>query len=117
MGEAVCQQPSKKPQYVTKKAEKRLKKNEVEQLARYLEKNSMSVDMKALISCYQNGLTVKIAKAVFKKNMNRYEQLSAKLQDQSRAGFMLFNAFLIDYKRYRQRQLDLIYVKESSDGI
>ena len=117
LGEAVCQKPSKKPRSVTEKAEKRLKKNEVEQICGYLEDKQMSVDMKSLISCYQNGLTFRIAKAVFEANMDRYRQLVAKLQDPNRAGFVKFNAFIIDIERHRQRHADLFYPKECDRGV
>ncbi len=106
MGEALCQKPSEKPESVIKKAKKRLKQNEVEQITGYLESKEMSVDINALISCYQNGLTFDIAKIIFEKNTTRYEQLVAKLQDPSRSGFAMFNAFLIDYNRY-QREFEL----------
>ena len=104
LGEAVCQEPSQKPRSVTKKAEERLKKNEVEQIRGYLEDKQMSVDMKSLISYYQDGFTFSIAKAIFEANMDRYQQLAAKLQDPNRAGFVRFNAFMIDVERHRQRQ-------------
>jgi len=107
LGEALCQKPSQKPVSVIKKTKKRLKQNEVEQIAGYLESKEMSIDITALISCYQNGLTFNIAKIIFEKNITRYEQLGAKLQDQSRSGFVMFNAFLIDYKRYHQEKSDL----------
>ena len=105
LGEALCQKSSQKPASVIKKAEKRLKQNEVEQIVGYLASKAMSVDITALISCYQNALTFNIAKAVFEKNMIRYDQLVANLQDSSRIGFVRFNAFLIDYKRYQQSAL------------
>jgi hypothetical protein len=101
LGEALCQQPSQKPKSVVKKSEKRLKQNEVEQIAAYLENRQMSVDMNSLISCYQSGLTFNIAKAVFENNTKRYDQLGAKLQQPDRAGFVRFNAFVIDFKRYQ----------------
>jgi len=107
LGETLCQKPSQKPVSVIKKTKKRLKQNEVEQIAGYLESKEMSIDITALISCYQNGLTFNIAKIIFEKNITRYEQLGAKLQDQSRSGFVMFNAFLIDYKRYHQEKSDL----------
>ena len=66
----------------------------------------MSVDMNTLVSYYRNGLTFSIAKAVFEENIARYDQLGAKLQDTQRSGFVRFNAFLVDYKRYRQRELE-----------
>lgn len=100
LGEAICQGPSKKTEFVTKKAENRLKQNEVEQIAGYLETKDMKVDMKTLISYYHNGLTASSAKDVFKKNATRYEKLAAKLQDPDRAGFVRFNAFLMDCKKY-----------------
>ena len=112
LGEAVCQEPSQKPKSVTEKAEERLKKNEVEQICGYLVDKQMSVDMKSLISCYQSGLTFGIVKAVFEANRDRYQQLVAKLQDPSRAGFVRFNAFIIDIKRHHQRHADLLYPKE-----
>jgi hypothetical protein len=42
---------------------------------------------------------------VFENNSKRYDKLVAKLQQPDRAGFVRFNAFVIDYKRYRQNQL------------
>jgi hypothetical protein len=105
LGEALCQQPSEKPKSVLEKSEKRLKQNEVEQIAAYLEARQMSVDMKSLIACYRNGLTFNIAKAVFENNTNRYDRLVAKLHEPDRAGFVRFNAFAIDYYRYRRNQL------------
>ena len=101
LGEALCQQPSQKPKSVVEKSEKRLKQNQIEQIAAYLENRQMSVDINSLISCYQSGLTFNIARAVFENNTNRYDQLVAKLQQPDRAGFVRFNAFVIDYKRYQ----------------
>ena len=101
LGEALCQQPSQKPKSVVEKSEKRLKQNQIEQIAAYLENQQMSVDINSLISCYQNGLTFNIARAVFENNTKRYDQLVAKLQQPDRAGFVRFNAFVIDYKRYQ----------------
>jgi len=117
LGEAVCQEPSQKPRSVMEKAEERLKKNEVEQICGYLEDKQMSVDMKSLISCYQSGLTFSIAEAIFEVNIKRYQQLVAKLQDQNRAGFVRFNAFMIDVDRHRQRQNNLLYAKEYDDDL
>lgn len=117
LGEAICQQPSQKPRSVTEKAEERLKKNEVEQICGYLEDKQMSVDMKSLISCYQNGLTFSIVKAIFEANMDRYQQLVAKLQDPDRAGFVRFNAFMIDVKRHHHRQAELLYTKECDHDV
>lgn len=105
LGEALCQQRSEKPKSVVEKSEKRLKQNEVEQIAAYLEARQMSVDMKSLIACYRNGLTFDIAKAVFENNTKRYDRLVAKLDEPDRAGFVRFNAFAIDYYRYRRNQL------------
>jgi hypothetical protein len=105
LGEAMCQQPSQKPKFVVQKSEKRLNQNEVEQIAAYLQARQMSVDMKSLIACYQNGLTFNIAKAVFENNTKRYDRLVAKLHEPDRAGFVRFNAFVIDYNRYRRNQL------------
>ena len=101
LGEALCQQPSQKPKSVVEKSEKRLKQNQIEQIAAYLENQQMSVDINSLICCYQSGLTSNIAKAVFENNTKRYDQLVAKLQQPDRAGFVRFNAFVIDYKRYQ----------------
>ena len=115
LGEAVCQEPSQKPRSVTEKAEERLKKNEVEQICGYLQDKQMSVDMKSLISCYQGGFTFSIAKAIFEANMDRYQQLAAKLQDPNRAGFVRFNAFMIDVERHRQSHAVLLYAKDDHD--
>lgn len=70
-----------------------------------IEARQMSVDMKSLIACYRNGLTFNIAKAVFENNTKRYDRLVAKLHEPDRAGFVRFNAFAIDYNRYRRNQL------------
>jgi hypothetical protein len=102
LGEALCQPPSKKPTSAIKKAENRLKQNQVEQITGYLENRAMSVDINALIACYRNGLTFSITKAICEANAARYDQLGAKLDDPGRAGFVRFNAFLIDFKRYHQ---------------
>jgi hypothetical protein len=105
LGEALCQQPSQKPESVVEKSENRLKQNEVEQIAAYLETKQMSVDINSLIACYQNGLTFNIARVVFENNTQRYDQIVAKLHEPDRAGFVRFNAFVIDYNRYRRNQL------------
>jgi len=102
LGEALCQRPSIKPESVIKKMETRLKQNEIEQIATYLESKEMSVDMAALIACYQSGLTFNIAQSVVQENITRYDQLKSKLQDPIRAGFVRFNAFLMDYARINQ---------------
>ena len=62
-------------------------------------------DINSLIACYRNGLTFNIAKAVFENNTKRYDRLVAKLHEPHRAGFVRFNAFVIDYNRYRRNQL------------
>ncbi|MBT8365214.1 MAG: integrase, partial [Deltaproteobacteria bacterium] len=64
LGEALCQQPSQKPQSVIRKRQNRLKQNEVEQIGAYLQSQQMSVDITALIACYQNALTLNIAQAI-----------------------------------------------------
>jgi hypothetical protein len=104
LGEALCQQPSQKPKSVIKKSQKRLKQNQVEQIAAYLQNRQMSVDINSLICCYQSGLTFNIAKTVFENNTKRYDQLGARLLQPERAGFVRFNAFVIDYQRYQQKQ-------------
>jgi hypothetical protein len=104
LGEALCQPPSEKPKSVVEKSEKRLKQNEVEQIGAYLEHKQMSVDINSLIACYRNGLSFNIAKTVFEANTKRYDQLVAKLHERDRAGFVRFNAFVIDYYRYHHRQ-------------
>jgi hypothetical protein len=105
LGEAVSQKPSPKPQSVITKSQNRLKQNEVELIAAYLQSQHMSVDMSALIACYQNSLTLNIAKAIVNENIARYDRLVAKLNQPKSAGFVRFNAFLIDYKRYDQSRL------------
>lgn len=104
LGEALCQQASIVPESVIKKTEKRLKQNEVEQIAGYLQSNAMKVDINALIACYRDGLTYSIANALFEENTARYDQLGAKVDDLDRVGFVRFNAFLIDFQRYHQRK-------------
>ena len=84
----------------------------MEQICTYLQNQQMSVDLNSLISCYKGGLSFRIAKTVFEENRDRYQLLVNKLQDPDRAGFVRFNAFMIDIKRYRQRQTDLLYRKQ-----
>jgi len=59
--------------------------------------------MNILIACYRDGLTFSIAKAICDAKMPRYDQLGSTLNDPSRAGFVRFNAFLIDFKRYHRK--------------
>ena len=99
-GEALPQGPSKEPKSVRKKIEKQLKQNEVEQIAEFLKSQDMLVDMKKLISCFQNGLTFSIAKTIFAKNISRYDQLKKQIKDPKSVNFVRFNAFLIDFDRY-----------------
>ncbi|KPA11397.1 integrase [Candidatus Magnetomorum sp. HK-1] len=106
IGEAVSQKRSKKPDSVVKKEAERLEKNEIELISDYLARKNMCVDMKPLIAYYKRGLTLNIAKTIFEKNMERYDEVIINLKDMTKIGFVRFNAFLMDCKRYQENGQD-----------
>jgi hypothetical protein len=57
IGEAMPQQPSEIPKHIEEKAVNRVKMNEVEQMATFLEKNDFQVNLTELIAQYHHRLT------------------------------------------------------------
>ena len=104
LGEALCQGPSKKPQFKAGQALKRLQVNEVEQIGAFLEARAMAVNMATLIAKHRQGLTLAMAKQIYQKNQARYDTYSLRLKNApEKLAVALFNAFLMDYDR-RKRQ-------------
>ena len=104
LGEALCQGPSEKPKFIEKNAAKRLKANEAEQIAAFLENKGMTVNTAALIARYRKGLSLEIVKKLYHSNKARYEKYSLRLQhSKEKMGIALFNAFLMDCERYQRK--------------
>lgn len=100
LGEALCQGPSKKPQFKADQALKRLQVNEVEQIGAFLEARAMAVNMATLIARHRQGLTLAVAKQIYQKNQARYDTYSVRLKHTpDKLAAALFNAFLMDYDR------------------
>jgi len=101
LGEAICQGPyeKKKP-----KVEFKVEPNEFELLTGFLEQQNMSVKRVVLIEKHRNGLTLSLAKKIFKKNETRYKNYTMKWsQSPEKAKVAIFNAFILDWERH-QRQ-------------
>ncbi len=101
LGEALAKKPFDKP---VKLVSTQPEMNELEQIIAFLEQNSMIVDRQSLIEIYQNGLSILMAKEIFKHNQKRYTRYATKMrQPESRKGAALFNAFILDCQN-RQRK-------------
>lgn len=104
LGEALRQGASKKPQFKTEQASKRLQINEVEQMGAFLEARGMAVDTGALIARHRQGLTLKMAKQIYQKNQARYDTYAVRLKNApEKLPVALFNAFVMDYDRQQRR--------------
>jgi hypothetical protein len=97
LGEALCRQPFAKPP----KQQPTLEANAVELILAYLESQKMVVDRLALIKVHHQGLTLEVAKTIYKQNQRRYNAYSTKLrQPEKITGKALFNAFILDCQRH-----------------
>jgi hypothetical protein len=104
LGEALPHEAFDKPKSLEKKSVNRFMANEVEQIGEFLEKMGMAINTAALITLHREGLTLRKAKQVYKANKARYQLYTAKLRHCSRkVGYALFNAFLIDCQRSRNK--------------
>jgi len=104
LGEALCQGPSKKPQFKTDQSLKRLQINEVEQIGAFLEAGGMAVDTATLIAKHRQGLSLEMAKQIYQSNKARYDTYGLRLKHApEKLATALFNAFVMDYER-RKRQ-------------
>lgn len=100
LGEALALKPFEKPIELALKPEV----NELDQIIALLEQHSMIVDRPALIETYQRGLSLGIAKKIFKHNQERYTTYVKKMrQPENRKGAALFNAFILDCKTHQRR--------------
>lgn len=100
LGEAICQESydNKNP-----KAELKVESNEFEQLSNFLEQQNMKIERIVLIEKHRNGLTLNLAKEIFKKNEIRYRNYAMKWKLFKEVRGILFNAFILDWEQY-QRQ-------------
>lgn len=100
IGEAVCQ---KKYDVSASPKKSVIRKNEVELISEFLEKQGMLVDPKALINANLKGLTLNITKQIYQRHQERYENYSKRVNHSNAAiGKALFNAFLVDYDQYQR---------------
>jgi len=101
LGEALARKPFDKP---VKSVATQPEINELEQIIAFLEQSNMIVDRQSLIEIYQKGLSLLMAKEIFKHNQKRYTIYAKKIrQPESRKGTALFNAFILDCQN-RQRK-------------
>jgi hypothetical protein len=104
LGEALSQGPSKKPEFKIHQALKRIQINEVEQIGAFLESKGMVVNTAHLIAKHRQGLTLSMAKEIYKKNQARYETYGVRLKHApDKLAAALFSAFLMDYDRERRQ--------------
>ena len=105
LGEALCQGPSKKPQFKIEQSSKRLQINEVEQIGAFLEARGMAINMATVIAKHRQGLTLAVVKEVYQKNQVRYDTYSVRLKHApEKLAAALFNAFVMDYDRQKRQR-------------
>jgi hypothetical protein len=103
LGEAVCQEPFQKPPHTPAP---QLQANEVELIAKFLEENSMVVDMAVLIERHRKGLSLAMAKAIYQSNKARYDRYLLKLRQPPHiTGLALFNAFILDCTKHQRKNV------------
>ncbi len=104
LGEALFQRPSEKPEFVEKRSEKRIRANEIEQIAAFCESLGMTVNIKDLAVRRGKGLTLLEAIETYDKNKLRYDIYVDKLRESpEKLGLALFNAFLMDWDRCKRQ--------------
>jgi len=112
LGEALCRKPFEKPD----KRPPNLKANPVEEMSMYLTTQKMVVDNVALIELRHQGLTPDIMKTVYEQHRNRYIAFANKLkQPEKITGKALFNALVLDCRRYLSRQSVVDYASYQED--
>ncbi|MCP4552726.1 MAG: integrase [Bacteroidetes bacterium] len=98
LGEALCQ---KSYENRNPKTKLKFEINEVEQIADLLEKQNIKVERVRLIEKHRNGLTLPMAKEIFKQNEIRYRNYAMKWRRvRGEAGTAIFNAFILDCEQY-----------------
>jgi len=100
LGEAICQEPFEKPD---RKSPARVKENEVERIIDFLCENTMVVDRITLIECHRKGLTLTMAKTIYERNRQRYDNYRLKItQSEQITGMAIFNAFILDCSKHQR---------------
>ena len=100
LGEAICQEPFEKP---AKTSLARVKENEVERIIDFLCENTMVVDRITIIECHRKGLNLPMAKTIYERNRERYDNYRLKLKQSPQiTGMALFNAFILDYSKHQR---------------
>jgi len=113
LGEALCRQPFSKP--IKQPA---LDANAVELIIDYLESKKMVVDRPMLIKVHHQGMTLGIAKTVYKQNQSRYLAYSQKLrQPEKITGNALFNAFILDCQRHLSTEHVMPYASYNESAL
>lgn len=110
LGEAVCQGPSKTPEFVAENLKKRVKANEIEKIAAFLEKQGMKVKMDMLVARYRKGMNFDMAKEIYQSNKARYDKYESLLKESpEKISLAVFNAFLNDCDRSQRSDLPIPY--------
>lgn len=100
LGEAIGREKYEAPALSEKSA---IKKNEVEQIADFLEHKGILVDQGTLINARKKGLTLDMSRAIYQRHHERYESYAKTINHPDAVvGKALFNAFLLDYARHQQ---------------
>ena len=102
LGEALPTQSKTRSQSELKNSNKSIGVNEIEQISIYLESKDMTIKPITLIEEYNKGLTFQKVIKVYELNCKNYNKLAEHVNDKSKIGFAIFNAFIIDCGRYQR---------------
>ena len=102
LGEALPTQSKTNSQSELTNSNKSIEVNEVEQMSTYLKSKGMAIKPITLIEEHNKGLTLQDAIKVYEINCKNYNKLAGQVNDKSKLGFALFNAFIIDCGRYQR---------------
>jgi hypothetical protein len=101
LGEALAQKPFDRPVYPP---DNKIEVSEVERIEMFLEKQGMVIERRPLIEKKKNGLTLDVAKEVYRRNRGRYRRFLLKLnQPPEMKGAAMFNAFLLDCEKQQRK--------------
>ena len=100
LGEAICQEPFEKPD---RKSPTKVKENEVECIINFLCEKTLVVDRLTIIECHRKGLTLPMAKTIYERNRERYDNYRLKITQSAQIiGMALFNAFILDCSKHQR---------------
>jgi len=106
IGEAILIDEYKPSEQVKKTIEKKLKQNEFETLAQYLEKQGMTIkktQLERLMELYKQGLNYEIAAEIIQKHKNIYDcYLNNPRFDPSQVGIILCNLFFTHFIEHKK---------------